>query len=446
MKDPSNHPRSSAENLRPSAANSRSRELFAQAQELMPGGVSSPVRAYRAVGTEPPVISYGHGARIVDVDGNNYIDYVCAYGPLILGHAHPEVVGVLAAAASRGTAYGATSELEIELARLIHEAVPSVQLLRFVNSGTEATMSALRLARAYTGRSKIVKFEGGYHGHADGLLVQAGSGQATLSLPDSPGVPPSFAAETLVAPYNDISAFEALFQRRDNEIAAVIVEPVAGNMGVVPAAPGFLERLRELTAQHGALLIFDEVITGFRLCYGGAQTLLGIEPDITCLGKIIGGGLPVGAYGGRREIMEMVAPLGPVYQAGTLSGNPLAMAAGIVTLKELRDQAVYERLEVASIYLEDGLRRAAAGAEVPVRINRAGSMLTMFFTNEPVIDFATAKRSDTGRYAAYFRAMLDRGVFLTPSQFEAMFVSAVHSEDDIAATIDAAAESLLAVE
>ncbi len=429
----------------PTPNRDRSRELFDLARGFMPGGVSSPVRAYRAVGGDPPIIAYGQGSRIFDVDGNAYIDYVCAYGPLILGHSPPEVADVVAAAAHRGTAYGATSELEIELARLVCEAIPSVQLVRFVSSGTEATMSALRLARAYTKRSKIIKFEGGYHGHADGLLVQAGSGQATLSLPDSPGVPASYASETLVAPYNDLHAVRCLFDERSDEIAAVIVEPVAGNMGVVPPLPGFLQGLRDVTAQHGALLIFDEVITGFRMCYGGAQSVLGVEPDLTCLGKIIGGGLPVGAYGGRREIMEMVAPLGPVYQAGTLSGNPLAMAAGIATLQVLRDPAVYQRLEIAAIYLEDGLRRAAEETEVPVRINRAGSAMTMFFTGSPVTDYASAKMSDTTRYAAYFRGMLDRGVFLAPSQFEAAFVSLAHSDADIEATLEAARQSLALV-
>jgi glutamate-1-semialdehyde 2,1-aminomutase len=411
----------------------------------MPGGVSSPVRAFRAVGGDPPVIAYGRGPRLVDVDGHSYIDYVCAYGPLILGHAHPDVTGVIAAAAERGTAYGATTELEIELARLITEAVPSIEMLRFVNSGTEATMSALRLARAFTGRAKVIKFEGGYHGHADGLLVQAGSAQATLSLPDSPGVPASYAAETLVAPYNDVGAVHTLFEANPGAIAAVIVEPVAGNMGVVPPLPGFLEGLRLVCDEHGALLVFDEVITGFRLTYGAAQDTLGVRPDLTCLGKIIGGGLPVGAYGGRRDVMEMVAPLGPVYQAGTLSGNPLAMAAGIVTLTNLRDPAIYQRLEIAAIYLEDGLRRAAEDAEVPVRINRAGSMMTPFFSVEPVTDYTSAKRSNTDRYGAYFREMLSRGVFLAPSQFEAMFLSAAHGDDEIAATIEAAGEALAAM-
>ncbi|HEY5639305.1 MAG TPA: glutamate-1-semialdehyde 2,1-aminomutase [Dehalococcoidia bacterium] len=420
----------------------RSRELFERARQLMPGGVSSPVRAFQAVGGDPLVIAYGRGPHVVDADGRRYIDYVGAYGPMILGHAPQRVAEVVAAAAQRGTAYGATSELEIELARLITEAIPSMELVRFVNSGTEATMSALRLARAATGRDAIVKFEGGYHGHADGLLVRAGSGQATLSLPDSSGVPAAYAAETLLAPYNDIEAVKALFAAEGDRIAAVILEPIAANMGVVPPAPGFLEGLREVTSQHGALLIFDEVITGFRLHYGAAQTLLNVTPDLTCLGKIIGGGLPVAAYGGRRELMEQVAPLGPVYQAGTLSGNPLAMAAGIVTLEKLRPEVVYQRLEITSVYLEDTLRRAARAAEVPVRLNRAGSIMTMFFTAEDVTDYDGAVKADRERYAVYFRGMLSRGVFLAPSQFEAMFVSTTHGDAEVVATGEAAEASL----
>jgi glutamate-1-semialdehyde 2,1-aminomutase len=423
----------------------RSRELRELARRYMPGGVSSPARAFSAVGGEPPIIAYGRGPRVFDVDGNAYIDYVGAFGPLILGHADPVVTDVIIRAAERGTAYGATTELEVELARTICEAIPSIELVRFVSSGTEATMSALRLARAFSGRDRIIKFEGCYHGHADGLLARAGSGQATLGLPDSPGVPESFAAHTLVAPFNDEQAVRLLFDEHPQEIAAVIVEPVAGNMGVVPPAPGFLQRLRELTRGHGSLLIFDEVITGFRLRYGGAQTLFGVEADLTCLGKVIGGGLPTGAYGGRREIMEMVAPQGPVYQAGTLAGNPLAMAAGIATLGALAEDAAYQRLEVSAIFLEDGLRRAAEETETPVRINRAGSMLTMFFAAEPVTDFASARRSDTDRYAAFHQQMLSRGVFLPPSQFEAMFVSLAHTDGEIAATFEAARQSLAAV-
>jgi len=411
----------------------------------MPGGVSSPARSFRAVGVPPLVLARGQGARVWDADGREYIDYLMAFGPLILGHAHPLVVEAVREAVARGTAFGATTALEVELARLVCQALPAVEMVRFVNSGTEATMSAVRLARAYTGRSKVVKFEGCYHGHVDGLLARAGSGVATLSLPDSPGVPPSYAQETIVLPYNDLAAVEEAFRRRGEEIAAVIVEPVAANMGVVPPAPGFLEGLRRLTAAHGALLIFDEVVTGFRLCYGGAQTLYGVSPDITCLGKVIGGGLPVGAYGGRREVMSLVAPEGPVYQAGTLSSNPLAMAAGIATLRLLREEDAYQRLEVLAARLEEGLREAVAWAGVPATVQRVGSMLTLFFSPGPVRDYASARACDTGRFARFFARMLERGVLLPPSQFEAWFLSLAHGEEEVATTLEAARAALKAL-
>ncbi|HUS83182.1 MAG TPA: glutamate-1-semialdehyde 2,1-aminomutase [Dehalococcoidia bacterium] len=420
----------------------RSRDVFQRSLRYLAGGVDSPVRAFRAVGGEPVVIARGEGPYVYDVDGNRYIDYVCSWGPLILGHAHPAVVEAVRRAAGRGTSYGAPTEAEAELAQLIVEAMPSIELLRFVNSGTEATMSALRLARAFTGRDKVVKFEGCYHGHADGLLVQAGSGVATLGLPDSPGVPASYAQETLVARYNDVPSVEALFDRHGDAIAAVIVEPVAGNMGVVPPQAGFLEALRDITHRSGALLVFDEVITGFRVAYGGAQALYGVTPDLTCLGKIIGGGLPVGAYGGSREIMEMLAPLGPVYQAGTLSGNPLAMAAGLATLRELRSPGFYERLDALSVKLVESVARAAKSAGVSLWLNRVGSMRTPFFVDAPVTDYASARRADTVLYARFFHAMLERGVYLAPSQFETVFMSSAHSEREIEATVAAAASSL----
>jgi glutamate-1-semialdehyde 2,1-aminomutase len=417
----------------------RSRTIHALAQELMPGGVNSPVRAFKAVGGEPIVMATGKGAHIWDVDGNEYIDYVGSWGPLILGHAHPAIVEILQKAAARGTSFGATTELEVELARLVCGAVPSMERARFVNSGTEATMSALRLARAFTCRDKIVKFEGCYHGHSDGLLAKAGSGVATLGLPDSAGVPASFTAETLLAPFNDRDAVERLFAERGDEIAALIVEPVPANMGLVPPAAGFLQLLREVTAAHGALLIFDEVITGFRLAYGGAQLYYGVVPDLTCLGKIIGGGLPVGAYGGRAEVMAMVAPSGPVYQAGTLSGNPMAMAAGIVTLRLLANEQVYGGLDAMGARLAEGLRAAAAQAEVrDVSVVQLGSMLTVFFAPAAPHDYASAKRADAARYGRFFGAMLESAVYLPPAQFEAMFVSLAHTQSDLDRTIEAA--------
>jgi glutamate-1-semialdehyde 2,1-aminomutase len=418
-----------------------SQALFVAAQKVIPGGVNSPVRAFRAVGGTPPFIARGQGAYLFDVDGNRYIDYVGSWGPLILGHAHPAVVEAVCRAAELGTSFGAPTELEVELASRVVDAIPSIELVRFVNSGTEAVMSALRLARAFTGRSKIVKFDGGYHGHADLLLAQAGSGLATLGLPASAGVPPAVVADTLTAPYNDLAAVEALFDANPEQVAAVIVEPVAGNMGVVPPQPGFLAGLRDLTRQHGALLIFDEVITGFRVTYGGAQQLYAVTPDLTCLGKIIGGGLPVGAYGGRRDIMERVAPLGPMYQAGTLSGNPLAMAAGLATLRELQKPGVYDRLERLAAQLTDSIGQAAHQAGVPFYQTRVGPMFTGFFTQGPVTDYASAKRADTAAYARFFHAILGAGIYLAPSQFEAGFMSLAHTEDDVAATVTAARDA-----
>ena len=416
----------------------RSKQIFAAAQQYMPGGVNSPVRAFSAVGGDPVVMAIGKGSRISDVDGNEYIDYVGSWGPLILGHAHPSVVEILQKAAERGTSFGALTELEVELARLVCDMVPSIDVVRFVNSGTEATMSALRLARAYTGRDKVLKFEGCYHGHSDGLLAKAGSGVATLSLPDSAGVPASFTAETLVAPFNDVDALTRVFEQHGEEIASVIVEPVPANMGVVLPQPSYLRFLRQITERAGTLLIFDEVISGFRISPGGAQMYYGVVPDLTCLGKIIGGGLPVGAYGGRRDVMSLLAPLGPVYQAGTLSGNPMAMAAGIVTLRILQNDGVYRGLDGLGAALAEGLRSAATVAECEVSITQLGSMMTVFFSPQAPSDYASAKRADTSRYGRFFAAMLDSGVYLPPSQFEAMFVSLAHMSADLDRTVEAA--------
>ncbi|MBI4234501.1 MAG: glutamate-1-semialdehyde 2,1-aminomutase [Chloroflexi bacterium] len=415
-----------------------SHRLHEEAITRIPGAVNSPVRSFRGVGGEPLFIARGKGSHIWDADGNEFIDYLGSWGPLILGHAHPSVVLAVREAAARGTSFGAPTPGEVELARLIQQAFPSIDLVRLVNSGTEACMSALRVARAYAGRNKIVKFAGCYHGHADALLVKAGSGAATLSVPDSAGVPPSFAAETLVARYNDLPSVEHLFQAHPQKIAAVIVEPVAGNMGVVPPREGFLPGLREITRRHGALLIFDEVITGFRVAYGGAQALYGVTPDLTCLGKIIGGGLPVGAYGGRRDIMEQVAPLGPVYQAGTLSGNPIAVAAGIATLLALQKPGVYEELERRSAELEAGLQEAVGSSEHPATIQRVGSMLTLFFHPGPLAEWESVAAADTKAYARFFHAMLEQGVYLAPSAFEAAFVSLSHTGQDVEDTVRAA--------
>jgi glutamate-1-semialdehyde 2,1-aminomutase len=423
----------------------RSKELFRRAEEILVGGVNSPVRAFRSVGGDPLVIDRARGARLWDADGNELLDYVGSWGAMILGHAHPAVVAGVAEQAACGTSYGVTSELEIELATLITRAIPSLELIRFVSSGTEATMSAVRVARAFTKRDCILKFEGCYHGHADSFLSQAGSGLATLGIASSPGVPESFAALTLNAPYNDLGAVERSFDEHRGQIACVIVEPIAANMGVVLPEAGFLAGLRELTRKHGALLIVDEVITGFRLNYGAAQALLGVEADLTTLGKIIGGGLPVAAYGGRADIMKLVAPRGPVYQAGTLSGNPLAMRAGIETLKQVAAPGFHERINARAERLLAGFRQAIKDSGLPAQVNAKGSLATLFFTGRSVRNYEDAKSSDAARYARFFQEMLHRGIFLAPSQFEAMFVSAAHSDADIDRTVSAARESLAAV-
>ncbi|ANY72402.1 glutamate-1-semialdehyde-2,1-aminomutase [Paenibacillus ihbetae] len=413
-----------------------SRSAFEEAKKYIPGGVNSPVRAFKSVGLTPIYIERGEGSRVYDIDGNSFIDYVGSWGPLIMGHAHPEVVEALQETAKKGTSFGAPTLLETEMAKLVCERVPSIEIVRMVNSGTEATMSAIRLARGVTGRSKIIKFEGSYHGHADSLLIKAGSGIATLGLPDSPGVPESVASNTIAVPYNDLVSVQLAFERFGEEIAAVIVEPVAGNMGVVPPQEGFLEGLRKVTSEYGSLLIFDEVMTGFRVGLNCAQGRYGVTPDLTCLGKVIGGGLPVGAYGGKRELMEQIAPAGPIYQAGTLSGNPLAMAAGYTTLK-LLTPAVYDQLEERGARLQAGFERNAKEFGIPLTINRIGSMVCPFFTDVPVVNFDTAKTSDLARFNRYFAAMVQEGVSVPPSQFEGMFISAAHTTEDIDATIEA---------
>lgn len=422
--------------------NQRSREIFAEAEKVLVGGVNSPVRAFRSVGGEPLIIDHGAGQYLYDADGNCLLDFVCSWGAMLLGHAHPAVAAAIADQAQKGTSYGVTTELEVQLAQRITRAIPFTEKVRFVSSGTEATMSALRLARGFTGRDLLVKFEGCYHGHADSFLSQAGSGLATLGIAECPGVPQPLAQLTLNAPYNDLAAVDRLFAEHKDKIAALIVEPIAANMGVVLPAPGFLQGLREITRKHGALLIVDEVITGFRLRNGSVQPLFGIEADLTTLGKIIGGGLPVAAYGGRAEIMDRVAPLGPVYQAGTLAGNPLAMRAGIATLDQLSAPGLYERIEKLAAKLIAGLRSALAAQQIPGQVNAIGSLATLFFTHEPVNNYADARKSDTKRYTQYFRAMLERGVFLAPSQFEASFVSAAHTEANIDLAVKAAQDSL----
>ena len=419
----------------------KSISLFQEAQALLPGGVDSPVRAFRAVGGQPLFIECGEGPYLYDVDGNRYIDYVLSWGPLITGHAHPQVVKAIQEAAVKGTSYGAPSPLEIELAKRVMEFMPSIEMIRFVNSGTEATMSALRLARAYTKRDKIIKFDGCYHGHADLLLVQAGSGVATLGLPDSPGVPADTVKDTLVADFNSLESVEALFKKYPDQIAAIIVEPVAGNMGVVPPLPGFLEGLRIVTKREGAVLIFDEVMTGFRVHKGGAQALYNVKPDLTTLGKVIGGGLPVGAYGGKKEIMQLVAPAGPMYQAGTLAGNPLAMSAGLATLDLIREESVWEAMEARGQHLDAGIESAAKKAGVPIQQTRVGTMRTTFFSETKPVDWNTVKLADKSQFGTFFQKMLANGVYLAPSQFEAGFLSIMHNETIIAATLEAVEEA-----
>ncbi|HET9868477.1 MAG TPA: glutamate-1-semialdehyde 2,1-aminomutase [Nitrospira sp.] len=416
----------------------RSIKLFEKAQHLIPGGVNSPVRAFRSVGGQPRFIKRAKGARLYDLDGNTYIDYVLSWGPMILGHASPTVVSAIKNAAERGTSYGAPTELEVELADQIRDAFPSMEKSRLVSSGTEAVMSAIRVARGFTKRDGVLKFEGCYHGHSDYLLAKAGSGLTTLGIPDSLGVPADFAKHTLTAPYNDIRTVQRILQDRGKDLACIIVEPIAGNMGVVPPAADFLPALRQLATNHDILLIFDEVISGFRVHYGGAQALYGVRPDLTVLGKIIGGGLPVGAYGGRRDIMDLIAPAGPVYQAGTLSGNPLAVTAGLATLKQLRAKSLYKQLEERSAALARGLADEAKRAGIALTQTRVGSMLTSFFTQEPVVDWNSAKKSDTKRYGLFFHGMLEQGIYLAPSQFEAAFLSTAHTSADVEKTIRAA--------
>ncbi len=423
-------------------ANARSAQLFSDAKNLIPGGVNSPARAWGSVGGDPLFFKRAAGSRIWDVDDNELIDYVCSWGPMILGHAHPAVIDAAIKATKLGTSFGAPTELEVEMARRVVDAVPSIEVVRFVSSGTEATMSALRLARAKTGRNKVLKFNGGYHGHEDAMLVEAGSGLANQGIASSAGVHPEYAASTLVAEFNDIDSVRLLLEANVGEVAAVIVEPIAGNMGVVTPQPGFLEGLRDLTTEHGALLIFDEVISGFRVALGGAQSVYGVTPDITCLGKIVGGGFPVGAYGASAEIMSEVAPLGPMYQAGTLSGNPVAMASGIATIDELSKPGVYEGLQISTDKLADGLLGVFEAAGIPAVVNRACGLLTVFFTNNPVIDMGSASSTDREAFGAFFHGMIDNGVYLPPSQFEAWFVSTAHTDSDIEQTLDAVKKSL----